>query len=45
MAEKVKLNASNFFPNVDILLPYRPYNYKIKIKLDKEDIFSYSPLY
>jgi len=29
----------------DILPPYQPYNHKIKIKLDKEDILSYSPLY
>jgi len=28
----------------NILLPYQLYNYKIKIKLDKEDILSYSPL-
>ena len=28
----------------NILPPYRLYNYKIEIKLDKEDIFNYSPL-
>ena len=30
--------AFNIFP------PYRPYDYKIKIKLDKENTFSFSPL-
>jgi len=29
----------------DILPPHQPYNYKIKIKLGKEDTFDYSPLY
>ena len=29
----------------NILPLYRLYNYKIKIKLGKEDIFSYSPLH
>jgi len=28
----------------DILLLYRPYDYKIKIKLGKEDTLNYSPL-
>jgi len=30
---------------LDILPPYQPYDYKIKIKPDKEDTLSYSPLY
>jgi hypothetical protein len=28
-----------------MLLPYRPYNYKIEIKPDKENVLSYTPLY
>ena len=28
----------------DILLPYQPYNYKIEIEPDKENILSYTPL-
>jgi len=29
----------------NILPPHQPYNYKIKIKLGKEDTFNYSPLH
>ena len=29
----------------NILPPHRPYDYKIKIKLGKEDTLSYSPLH
>ena len=29
----------------NILPPYRTYNYKIKIELDKENALSYTPLY
>jgi hypothetical protein len=28
-----------------MLLPYWLYNYKIEIKLDKENVLSYTPLY
>jgi len=27
-----------------MLLPYQLYNYKIKIKLDKENVLGYTPL-
>jgi len=28
-----------------MLPPHRPYDYKIKIKPDKENVLSYTPLY
>jgi len=29
----------------NMLLPYWPYNYKIEIEPDKENVLSYTPLY